>query len=387
MSAYSETLYLDHAATTPIRSEVHAAMARCADERLGNPSSTHAWGRRARRRLDEARVQAAAALDVAPEHVFFTRGGTESNNLAVLGRARRQMANGGGAPLVATSSVEHPAVLEAARQAEAEGAVHRAIDVDGGVLDLDALDDLLDQRPAVVSCMWVNNETGLRLPVEEAALRCRSRGVPFHCDAVQALGKIPLRLAGTPISMLTVAGHKIYGPPGTGLLVTDDPRALLPLHRGGGQEGGLRPGTEDVAGAVGLAEAIRLAVDEQPAESARLEAMRDRAEAILLESVDGIRSYAHGLPRAPHILSLGVSGADSDTLLAALDAEGVAASGGSACASGSRTPSPTLAALYPEDDAAVVRLSYGRLVRRPQAEEAAEIVAGVIRRVQRMLAS
>ena len=386
MTARSETLYLDHAATVPMRPEVRAAAARCAEQQLGNPSSAHSWGRRAKRRLEEARAAVAEALGAPTDHVFFTRGGTESNNLAVLGRVRRRTANGASGAVVVTSPVEHPAVLEAARQAEAEGAVHRTLKMDGGVLDLDALDDVLDARPVVVSCMWVNNEIGWRLPVEEVALRCRSRGVPFHCDAVQALGKVPLSLAEVPVSSLAIAGHKIYGPPGTGALVTGDPQALLPLHQGGGQEGGLRPGTEDVVGAVGLAEAVRLAVAEQPAESARLEAMRDEVEARLLAARDGLRAYGPELPRAPHILSLGVPGADSDTLLAALDAHGVAASGGSACASGSRAPSPTLAALYPEEDAAVVRLSFGRLVRMRQAKAAAEVVAGVIRRACEVLA-
>lgn len=387
MSAQSEAFYLDHAATTPMRSEVRAAVARCADERLGNPSSAHAWGRRARLRLEEARATVAEALGMPANQVFFTRGGTEANNLAVLGRVRRRTANGGGAPVVVTSPVEHPAVLEAARQAQAEGAVHRTLKMDAGVLDMDALDDLLDTRPAVVACMWVNNETGLRLPVEEVAVRCRSRDVPFHCDAVQALGKLPMRLEEAPVSSLAIAGHKVYGPPGTGALVTRDPDALLPLHQGGGQEGGLRPGTEDVVGAVGLAEAVRLAVAEQPAESARLAATRDEAEARLLAAVDGLRAYGRELPRAPHILSLGVPDADSDTLLAALDANGVAASGGSACASGSRAPSPTLAALYPDEDAAVVRLSFGRLIRRRQAKAVAEVVADVIGRVRELLAA
>lgn len=386
MSAQSEAFYLDHAATTPMRSEVRAAVARCADERLGNPSSAHAWGRRARRRLEEARVTVAEALGAPADYVFFVRGGTEANNLAVLGRVRRQMANGGGgAPLVVTSPVEHPAVLEAARQARAEGAVHGTLKMDARVLDMDALDELLDARPAVVSCMWVNNETGLRLPVEEVAVRCRSRAVPFHCDAVQALGKVPLRLAEVPVSSLAISGHKVYGPPGTGALVTGDPDALLPMHQGGGQEGGLRPGTEDVVGAVGLAEAVRLAVAEQSAEATRLATMRDEVEARLLASDDGLRVYGRELPRAPHILSLGVPGADSDTLLAALDANGVAASGGAACASGSRAPSPTLAALYPEEDAAVVRLSFGRLIRLRQAKAAAEVVADVIRRARELL--
>ena len=386
MSRTEEPIYLDHAATTPARPEVVQAMSACLADDFGNPSSGHAWGRRARRRLGEARATVAASLGVTEGCVFFTRGGTESDNLAVLGRVRRQLA-AGISPHVVTSSIEHPAVFEAAERAAREGARHTVIGFRAGVFDLDALRRALREGPSIVSCMWVNNETGLALPMAEISALCRDHGIPLHSDAVQAVGKIPLSLRDTPVDLLTVTGHKIYGPKGTGALIARDFRGLQPLHFGGGQEQGLRPGTEDVAGAAGLAEAVRLAVEEAPAESARLGAMTREVESRLVERVPGLRVNGTGLSRAPHILSLGIPEADSDTLLAALDASGIAASGGSACASGSSTPSRTLAALYPGDTAATLRLSFGRLTGERHTGRIVDTVAGAVERTRELVAS
>ncbi|MDE2973998.1 MAG: cysteine desulfurase family protein [Gemmatimonadota bacterium] len=386
MNPTTRPIYLDHAATTPVRPEVAEAMAPALAEDFGNPSSGHAWGRRARRRLEEARAALAAALGVRPDEVVFTRGGTESDNLAVLGRVRHDLARAV-PPHVVTSAVEHPAVLEAAGRAAREGAAHTVVGFDAGVLDLDALEAALRTRPSLVSCMWVNNETGLVLPIAEIGAACRRHGIPLHSDAVQAVGKLPVGRGNAAVDLLTVTGHKIYGPKGTGALVARDFRTLRPLHFGGGQERGLRPGTEDVAGAAGLAEAVRLAVAEAPAEAARLGALRDEVEAGLLSRIPGARVNAGGLRRAPHILSLGIPEADSDTLLAALDASGVAASGGSACASGSNAPSRTLAALDPEDGAASLRLSFGRLTRGRDATRIVRTVAEAVERTRALAAS
>ena len=322
----------------------------------------------------------AASLGAATDHVFFTRGGTESDNLAVLGRMRHDLAEGDDAHVV-TSAVEHPAVMDAAESAVRDGARHTVIGFPGGAFDLDELERALrNDRPGLVSCMWVNNETGLVLPMAEIGALCRRYEVPLHSDAVQAVGKLPVDWAKARVGLLTVTGHKIYGPKGTGALIARDVRSLRPLHAGGGQERGLRPGTEDVAGAAGLAEAVRLAVAEAPAESGRLGALRDSVEAGLLEGIPDARVNAGFQPRAPHILSLGIPGADSDTLLAALDAGGIAASGGSACASGSSAPSRTLAALQPGDTAAALRLSFGRLYR---SRDAGAVVRAVVEAVER----
>ncbi|MDE2793233.1 MAG: cysteine desulfurase family protein [Gemmatimonadota bacterium] len=380
MSTIPSAIYLDHAATTPVRPEVAEAMSALLAEDFGNPSSGHAWGRRARGRLEAARASVAASLGVTSDRVLFTRGGTESDNLAVLGRIRHDLA-AGITPHVVTSAVEHPAVLEAAERAVQEGGRHTVIGFRGGAFDLDALERTLrHDRPGLVSCMWVNNETGLVLPMVEIAALCRRYGAALHSDAVQAVGKLPVDWAEAPTDLFTITGHKIYGPKGTGALIARDFGALRPLHFGGGQERGLRPGTEDVAGASGLAEAVRLAVAEASAESARLEALRDAVESGLLARIPGARVNAESLPRAPHILSLGIPRADSDTLLAALDASGIAASGGSACASGSSGPTRTLAALYPGDTAAALRLSFGRLNR---SRDAGQIVRAVTEAVER----
>ncbi|MDE2803536.1 MAG: cysteine desulfurase family protein [Gemmatimonadota bacterium] len=385
MQGNAEPIYLDHAATTPVRAEVIAAMSECHAEGFGNPSSGHSWGRRARRRLEWARASLATALDVPAANVFFTRGGTESDNLAILGRARNAIASGGRAPLVVTSSIEHPAVFEAAEQAAVEGARHAVIGFSGGVFDVDALKAAVRERPVVVSCMWVNNEIGLELPMAEVSEVCREREVVLHSDAVQAVGKIPVSLRDNPVDLLTVTGHKIHGPTGTGALIATDPRGLQPLHFGGGQERGVRPGTEDVAGAVGLAEALRLAVEEVAAESTRLGAMRDTVQARLVARAPDLRINGEGLPRAPHILSLGIPGTDSDTLLAALDAQGIAASGGSACASGSSAPSRTLATLYPGEAAATLRLSFGHLNLERQVDRIVDAVATAIERTRELV--
>lgn len=382
MQSNADSIYLDHAATTPARAEVVDAMTQCLADDFGNPSSGHRWGRRARARLEEARATVAGALGVEAASVYFTRGGTESDNLAVLGSLRgRGGGGGGGVAHVVTSAVEHPAVAAAAAKAVEEGARHTVIGFVDGALDLNALGATLAQRPDVVSCMWVNNETGLELPIARVAAECRRNGVRLHSDAVQAVGKIPLPLAEVPLDMMTVTGHKIYGPKGTGALIVRGGDGIQPLHFGGGQEGGLRPGTEDVAGAAGLAEAVRLAVMEAPAESRRLSGLRDAVQARLVERIRGVRVNAGGLDRAPHILSLAIPGVDSDTLLAALDAAGIAASGGSACASGSSAPSPSLAALYPGDTAASLRLSFGRLNNEGQV---GRIVASVVAAVARI---
>ena len=386
MQPTNEAIYLDHAATTPVRPEVAEAMTATLAGDFGNPSSGHGWGRRARRRLEEARASLAAALGVPADRVFFTRGGTESDNLAVLGRVRHDLAHAV-PPHVVTSAIEHPAVLEAAERAARKGVAHTVVGFDGGILDFDALEAALSERPSVVSCMWVNNETGLILPMAKIGAACRRRGVPLHSDAVQAVGKLEIDWGDAPVDLLTLTGHKIYGPKGTGALIARDFRTLQPLHFGGGQEKGLRPGTEDVAGAVGLAEAVRLAVAEAPAESTRLGVLRDRVETALLARIPGARVHADRLPRAPHISSLGIPGADSDTLLAALDASGIAASGGSACASGSSAPSRTLAALYPGDGAASLRLSFGRLTRGRDTARIVRTVAGAVERTRALVAS
>lgn len=379
-----DPIYLDHAATTPLRPEVRRVMEPFLEDRFGNPSSTHRWGREARSALEDARREAAEALGALPEEIHFMGGGTEADNLALLGRAW-PLGPGGDEPGSAViSTLEHSAVREPAEMLELGGGrAERVTVAPDGSMDMAHLEEALDADPDVASLVWVSNEVGLRLPVEEVASRARARGVPLHSDAVQAVGRVPVDVGETPVDLLTVSGHKLGGPRGTGLLYVRSGVEMAPRSVGGGQEGGLRSGTQDVAGAVGLARALALAVEERDAEAERLTRLRDALEERLRKGVPGLVVHGEDGPRAPHILSVGIPSLPGDVLLAALDAEGVAASAGSACTSGTPGPGPGLLALYgPEARGrAPLRFSLGRTTTEEEIREAAEGTVRVAARV------
>jgi cysteine desulfurase len=336
-------IYLDHAATTPVWPEVRAAMEPFYGPQFGNPSSAHRWGRSARAALDEARERLAACLGARADEVVFTSGGTEADNLAVLGawRARR----GDARRAVVSTPVEHKAVLAAVAHAAAEGAAERLLRIDGdGVVDPASADGMLGADAAVCSVMWVNNETGVVQPVPALAERARARGVVMHTDAVQAFGRLPVDVRATPVDLLTISGHKLGAPKGVGALYVRRGTALAPLFHGGAQDRGRRPGTENVAYAVGLATAAELAVAEREAECARLVSLRDALEAAILGGAPDAVIHGRGAARAPHVTSVSVPGVDGASLLLALDLHGVAVSGGSACQTGKAEPSHVLLA-------------------------------------------
>lgn len=374
-------VYLDHAATTPMRPEVVAVMAELMDAFPGNPSSSHEWGRTARAALEDARERAAEALKTVPRSIHFVRGGTESVNLAILGRVDWALAAGWSRPRLLRSSLEHAAVRESMGDAEARGCTVEVIEVSRSAeLSLpDGMEGLLEGA-TLVSMQWVNQETGLLLPVEEVAQRCFLAGVPLHVDAVQAVGRIPIDLAATPVSALSLSGHKLGGPTSTGILVLAEGCQVHPRLFGGGQERGIRPGTEDVAGAVGLTTALELSIRQLEEEACRLEALRVRLEAGLQQALHGMRVHGAEGPRAPHILNIGVPGLPRDTLPAALDLAGVAASAGSACRSGGATVSPVLQALYGNDAGAVapLRLSLGWSTSSEDVDTALGVISTVI---------
>lgn len=376
-------IYLDHAATTPVRDEVREAMASVLESVFGNPSSTHSWGRRAAATLDEARRRVADAVGAQRGEIYFVRGGTESDNLAILGMAEaaRERAE---TPRVVVSAIEHKAVLDASAQVERRGGQRTVLPVlPDGTLDLDVLDQALADHPAVVSVMMVNNEVGIRLPVAEVVARAHEAGVPVHSDAVQALGKVPVRVDETEMDLLSLTGHKIYGAKGTGMLFVREGIRISPLIFGGGQERGLRPGTEDVAGAVGMSVAVELAVREQREEAERLAGLRDALEARLREGIADLRVHGETAPRAPHITNVGIPGVDPEALLMALDMEGVAASAGSACESGAGGGSHVLEALYgPMDGMAALRFSLGRSTTLEDTERAAQVTRAAVERIK-----
>ncbi|MEC9355264.1 MAG: cysteine desulfurase family protein [Gemmatimonadota bacterium] len=366
-----KAVYLDHAATTPIRNEVREAMEPYLSESFGNPSSLHRWGREASAALEDARATVAEALCANPQEIYFTRGGTESDNLAVLGCCGFMKTHEKRLTLV-VSAIEHSAVLDPAKLVtEWQGVDLVILPVSrDGVLDQELLKLALESGPTVVSLMWVNNETGLVFPVGEISSLVNELGGTIHTDAVQAIGKIPVSVRESSIHLLTASGHKIHGPKGTGILFVRSGVDLVPLLHGGGQERALRAGTEDVAGAIGFARSVQLAVEEQQQLCKRLTALRAVLERRLLELIPGLRINMRDANRASHISSMAIDDIDGEDLLAALDLEGIAASGGSACESGSTQTSHVITALYGEDNsAATVRFSLGRETTEQDIEQ------------------
>jgi cysteine desulfurase len=378
-------IYLDHAATTPLRTDVLEAMLPFYQERFGNPSSAHAFGREARAALEGARERIASAFGARRSEIVFTSGGTESDNLAVLGRARWALREQGSAT-VAASAIEHKAVLSAAAQAAREGATVVLVGVDTeGRVELDEIDQVLQEKPAVLSIMWVNNEVGVVQPIDQIAKRCAARDVILHTDAVQAFGRLPVILHDG-IGLLTISGHKLGAPKGIGALYIRDGVQLIGLQHGGSQEQGVRPGTENIAAAIGLATAIERANAERDAETDRLRVMRDHLQHALVAAVPGLVVNAAGAERAPHILNMSVPGVDQDALLVSLDIEGMAVSTASACQSGASEPSHVLVAMGRSlADAAVLRISLGRTTTDAEVTRAAEIIPHVVDRVRTAL--
>jgi len=381
----SSPIYLDHAATTPVRPEVLEAMQPYFGARFGNPSSMHRWGREARAALDAARERVARCLGAEPDELCFTSGGTEGDNFAILATFHARRRDGRSA--VVTSPIEHKAILGAVHQAAREGAEERILDVHhDGLVDLDSFDASVRDDTAVCSVMWVNNEIGVIQPIEELARRARARGVVFHTDAVQAFGKVPVDARAVPFDILTISGHKIGAPKGIGAMYIRRGTPFEPLLHGGAQNRGVRPGTENVAAVVGLATAAELAVSEREEEVRRLGELRDRLEAALLERIPDAVVNGRGAPRAPHVLNISVPGTDSESLLIALDLAGVACSSGSACQSGSIDPSHVLAAIgVPRELAiAAVRMSLGPLTTDDCIARVAELFPALITKARRL---
>jgi cysteine desulfurase len=342
-------------------------------------------GREARAALDEARERVARCLGSKPDEICFTSGGTEGDNLAVIGIWRALKDKGRRA--VVTTPMEHKAVLQAAHQVAKEGGEERLLKVSasGQVVD-ESFDALVRDDVAVCSVMWVNNEMGAVQDIEGLARRAKSRDVLFHTDAVQAFGKVPIDTATMPVDVLTISGHKIGAPKGIGAMFIRRGTPLQPLFFGGSQDRGRRPGTENVAFAVGLAVAAECTIAEHGAECARLEGLRDRLEAAIVAKVPDIVVHGRGGRRAPHILSVSAAGTDSESLLMALDLAGIAASGGSACQSGSVEPSHVLAAMGVKADlaSALIRLSLGVLTTEATVDRVAAVFPGLVAKARGM---
>jgi cysteine desulfurase len=380
-----DPIYLDHAATTPVRREVLEAMAPFWDGRFGNPSSVHRWGRDARTALDEARERIAACMGAGPDEIVITSGGTEGDNLAILGvwRTRRKSEQRNA---VLTTPVEHKAVLGAVHQGGADGAEERLCRMTrDGVVDDRSFDELATDRVAVASVMWVNNEIGTVQPIQRLAELSKARGIVFHTDAVQAFGKVEIDARKTPFDLLSISGHKIGAPKGCGAMFVRRGTPLEPLFHGGSQDRGRRPGTENVAAIVGLARAVELARDERLEECARLSAMRDRFESLLTTRLPDAVIHGRNAPqRAPHITNISVPGVDSESMLMALDLRGIGCSAGSACQSGSVSPSHVLTAIGVSRElaGAALRISFGCLNDDECIDRVAEVFGKLVEKAR-----
>jgi len=382
----SEFVYLDYAATTPVDPRVRAAMEACLAAPPGNASSSHAPGRAARERVEAARAQVAALVHAPPQSIVFTSGATEADNLAILGAARASA--GRGRHLVSLRT-EHRAVLDALGRLEREGfAVTLLSPGRDGLVDPAELGRALGPATTLVSVMLVNNEIGVVQDIPAIAAECRRAGALLHVDAAQAAGRVPLDVAALDADLVSLAAHKIHGPVGVGALyVRREPRpALVPLAFGGGQEGGLRPGTLPVHQIVGMGEAYALARAALGEEPARLAALRDRLWGAL-GALPGTRLNGHPARRAPHILNVSFEGIDGESLLYAL--ADLAVSAGSACAAGHGEPSYVLRALG-RDDAlaqASLRFSFGRPTTTAEVDLAAERVRSAVARLRALAPS
>ncbi len=378
-------VYLDHAASTPVRQEVLEAMLPYFTTKFGNASSAHRWGREARAATDAARERIAACLGAQPDEICLTSGGTEADNLAVLGGWRVQQGNR--RPGIVSTPIEHKAVIEAVHQAAREGGDERLLRIDpAGTVNLDAARQHIRDDVSLVSVMWVNNETGVIQPVAELAALAKEAGAIFHTDAVQAFGKLDVDLRRLPADFLSVSGHKFGAPKSIGAVFVRRGTPLAPLFFGGSQDRGRRPGTENTPLAVALATAMELTLQERDVEVARLRALRDRLQALLTAALPELVVHGRDAARVPHILHLSVPGTDSESLLMALDLQGIAASSGSACQSGSITPSHVLSAmgLPPALGASAVRMSVGKLTDDEQITHVAAVFPEAVRSARAM---
>jgi len=383
-------IYLDNNATTPLLPEVADAMDQCLRSGYANPASQHAAGRRARRRLEQAREAIGrllgARLDSAhADQVIFTSGGTESNNLALLGLIQRNHAHTTPGRLL-ISAIEHPSVVGAAAHLERLGWCVDRVSVDHNcVIDLGELRSLMDPTVRLVSVMLGNNETGVIQPVVEVAAVCRAAGIPLHTDAVQAVGKLPVDFRELGVDALSCAAHKFHGPRGIGVLLVRWGVQIEPILHGSFQQAGLRPGTESVALAVGMQKALEIWHTERQQRSVRLTALRDRLEDRLLAGCPDAVIHDRDADRLPQTTNVSFPGVDRQALVAALDLAGVDCSTGSACASGSSEPSPVLRAMGTAKALldGSIRLSLGCHTTVAEVEESANRILKAVNHLRR----
>jgi len=382
MSHINGPVYLDYNATTPLAPEVLEAMLPYLREEFGNPSSIHAFGQRAKAALYDAREQVAALIGASPNEILFTGSGTEADNLAILGVL--EAAEGGRRHLI-TSAVEHHAVLNTMKALGKKGVAVTFLKVNrAGSVDPEELRAALTPETLLVSIMHANNETGVVQPVAELARLSHMAGAYFHTDAVQSIGKIPVNVKDLGVDLLSLSGHKIYGPKGTGALYVKRAVKIRPVFRGGGQERARRPGTENLPGLVGLGCAAQLASAHLAEERERVGALRDRLEKEVLARIPGSAVNGKGAERTPNTLNMSFDGVEGETLIIALDLKDCAVSTGAACSSGTVEPSHVLIAmgLKPEQVQGSIRVSLGRYTKIEEILHFVHVLASVVESIR-----
>jgi cysteine desulfurase len=378
-------VYLDHNATTPLHPQVLAAMTPYLAERFGNPNSLHAWGREARQALELSRATIARALHVADkDSIVFTSGGTEADNLALLGLVAAQQAKG---RHIVVSAVEHHAILSAAASLACRGFEVTRLHVDGeGLLDPEEVRHAIRPDTILVSLMHGNNETGVLFPIAQVGRICGEAKVTFHTDAVQSFGKLPLNVDDLSVDLLSLSAHKIHGPKGVGALYIRRGTKLQPLQHGGAQERSRRAGTENVAGAVGFAKATELFRPDLEGTAKRLADLRDRLEHGLVAALPGVTRNGHPTERLPQTTNLAFAGVEAESLILALDLQGVGVSSGAACTSGSLEPSHVLAAMgLPRGRVeSSIRFSLGTGTTPEEIDYVLQVLPPIVERMRRV---
>jgi len=384
MTPDRKLIYMDHAATTPTRPEVVEAMLPYFHERFGNPSSLYSIARESKKVVESARETIARALGADPMEIFFTSGGTESDNWALKGVA---LANRKKGDHIITSAIEHHAVLHTAEYLEKQGFRVTYVPVDpSGLVDPGVIEDSITDKTVLISIMTANNEIGTIEPIREIGSIANNHGIPFHTDAVQAAGHIPLSVKDDDITLLSLSAHKFYGPKGIGVLYIKKGTRIDPLLHGGGQERNRRAGTENLAGIVGLATALDIAVRTMNEEGDRLRNLRDRLISGIESAVPHTRLNGHPTKRLPGNVNMSVEFIEGESMLLLLEGHGICASTGSACTSGSLEPSHVLMAIGLPHELAhgSLRLTLGEANTQEEVDKVLEVIPGVAAKLRAM---
>lgn len=380
----SKLIYMDHAATTPIHPDVLEAMMPYLTDQFANPSTLYRFGMEARRAVEEAREHVAAILGAAPVEIYFTSGATEADNWAIIGAAQARESKG---RHIITSAIEHHAVLETCEFLKKRGYDLTVLPVDSdGLINPEDVRNAITDQTILITIMHSNNEVGVIQPIAEIGAIAREKGILFHTDATQSVGKVPLDVNELNVDLLSLSAHKLYGPKGVGALYIRRGARILPFMHGGSQEGHKRAGTHNVPGIVGLGKAAEIAQATMAEESARLEALRDRMIDGILTRIPNSQLNGHRTKRLPFNLNVSIAGVEGESMILMLDALGICVSSGSACTSGDLSASHVLLALgLPHELAhASLRMTLGRDNTEEDVDKVLEVLPGVVNRLREM---